>query len=248
MSEAHSLIGAWAVDAVDARERALVEAHLADFPSCAEEAGALLEAVARLADTAATEPPPRLRKRVLAAARRTVQDTPPPRDAAPDPVPPVASARLTRAPRVVSTLAAAALGLAITLAGAALTWSQLTPDGPDAQVSAVIDAPDATVASATGANGGTVTVTASIELDQAVITVAELPAIGEDRAYQVWLLEPDGPVSAGIMHPGETSATLVVDDLADATAIALTQEPAGGSNAPTRPAVAHVPIGVPDAP
>ncbi|MEU6248644.1 anti-sigma factor [Glycomyces sp. NPDC047010] len=251
MREAHSLIGAWVLDAVDARERALVEAHLIDFPSCAMEAAELLEAFARLADTTDTEPPARLRGRVLAAARRTEQATPQPRQVASSPAPPVQKGRARRVPRWASMLAAAALGLAITMAGGVLTWSQLASSEPDASpehFSAVIDAADATVSSATTADGGLITVTASAELDQAVITMEGLPAIGDDRSYEIWLMEPDGPVAAGILDPGETSATLLVNGLADAAAIALTEEPAGGSTAPTRPAIAHLPIGVPEAP
>jgi anti-sigma-K factor RskA len=68
-------------------------------------------------------------------------------------------------------------------------------------------------------------------LGQAVVTTADMPAAGADKDYEVWSVGVDGPVSVGLMEPdpdGDPRAQLV-DDLDDATALAITVEPEGGS-------------------
>ncbi|WP_329791477.1 anti-sigma factor [Lentzea sp. DG1S-22] len=56
-----------------------------------------------------------------------------------------------------------------------------------------------------------------------------LPSLPADRAYQLWVVRPDGPHSAGLLQ----DEPVVADGLADAWALALTVEPSGGSPAPT---------------
>jgi len=64
-----------------------------------------------------------------------------------------------------------------------------------------------------------------------------LPALREGRDYQLWLITPDGPVSAGVFKPApdgqaavEATYPLPRDQL---RAIAVTEEPAGGLPAPS---------------
>ena len=64
-----------------------------------------------------------------------------------------------------------------------------------------------------------------------------LPALREGRDYQLWLITPDGPVSAGVFKPTgdgrasvEATYPLARDQL---RAIAVTEEPAGGLPAPS---------------
>lgn len=243
-ADAHSLIGAWVLGAVDEEERALVEAHLAAFPSCAREAVELREAIARLAQMTLDEPPPRLRNRVLAAARRTRQDVQPGHASEPSELTARRVRRLGRPPRLHEAFAAAALGVAIAVAGGVLAWSLTPSPAPDVtrtdQVGAVVEAEDATVDTVTAAGGGQVTVVSSAALDQAVVIVDGLPSVGEDRSYQLWLVDPGGPVSAGVMEAGDSSATMLVEDIAGADAFGVTDEPAGGSEVPTLPMVAGV--------
>ncbi|GAB4005712.1 hypothetical protein GCM10029992_54390 [Glycomyces albus] len=83
----------------------------------------------------------------------------------------------------------------------------------------------------------------SPSLDEAVVVVADLADVSDDRSYQVWLVEPEGQVSAGVMDPGDDSATMLVEGVGDAEVIGVTEEPAGGSEAPTTPMVADVELG-----
>src|SRR2546429_2998612 len=78
MIEVHTLVGAYALDAVDDVERAAVERHLRGCVACAAEAAELRATAARLVDAAAVAPPPRLREAVTARIRRTRQEAPRP--------------------------------------------------------------------------------------------------------------------------------------------------------------------------
>ncbi len=70
-ADIHSLVGAFALDAVDDLERAAVDRHLRECDACRIEVAELREAAARLADGAWSVPPPRLRENVLAAVATT---------------------------------------------------------------------------------------------------------------------------------------------------------------------------------
>ena len=75
-ADVHSLVGAYAVDAIDEQERAAFERHLAECPECRAEVASLTEAGAQLALVSETAPPPALRDAVLAGIR-TVRPLPP---------------------------------------------------------------------------------------------------------------------------------------------------------------------------
>ncbi len=74
-----------------------------------------------------------------------------------------------------------------------------------------------------------------------VLTGAKVPAPGENRTLQLWLV-PKGPgakpISAGVFHPdAEGSLTLLVTnppaDITATAALAISDEPEGGSPQPT---------------
>jgi anti-sigma-K factor RskA len=80
----HVLTGSYALDALDAQERAEFERHLQHCPSCQAEVRGLRETAARLAIARAAQPPAQMEQRVLAATYRTRQ------------LPPLAGGRLRR--------------------------------------------------------------------------------------------------------------------------------------------------------
>ncbi|MGW4115302.1 anti-sigma factor [Actinosynnema sp. NPDC004786] len=87
-AEAHTLIGAYALDAVSAAERRLFEDHIAVCSSCAQETTQLLATATQLAGGTEAEPPAHLREQVLAAALRTPQLPPDPDDRSDGPAEP----------------------------------------------------------------------------------------------------------------------------------------------------------------
>jgi anti-sigma-K factor RskA len=70
-----------------------------------------------------------------------------------------------------------------------------------------------------------------------LFAATSLPAIPNDRTYQLWFLTPGAPVSAGLVRPdAEGSATAAfapAGGVARPTGLALSLEPEGGVGAPT---------------
>jgi anti-sigma-K factor RskA len=68
-----------------------------------------------------------------------------------------------------------------------------------------------------------------------VILVAEnMPSMPENRTCQIWVIHDDVPTPAGLFDPdGNVTATAVNAPIEKADAIAVTVEPAGGSEKPT---------------
>jgi anti-sigma-K factor RskA len=70
-----------------------------------------------------------------------------------------------------------------------------------------------------------------------VFTASNLPPLPAGRTYQVWIVTPDAPVSAGLLKPGEKGDVHAVftapRDVARVAAVAVTVEPEGGVTAPT---------------
>src|SRR5215469_12005333 len=73
MQDPHTLAGAYAVDAVDQRDQARFEQHLAGCESCRQEVRGLREAAAALAAVTAVVPPTALRDATLQAVAQTRQ-------------------------------------------------------------------------------------------------------------------------------------------------------------------------------
>ena len=72
----HALVPAYAIDALEPDENAMVERHLRDCRDCREDLAAFRAATGALADAEAVAPPHSLRSRVMAEVARTSQLTP----------------------------------------------------------------------------------------------------------------------------------------------------------------------------
>jgi anti-sigma-K factor RskA len=71
--DAHTLVAAYAADALEQSERADVEAHLAECDVCRDDLRGFREALAALAHATAEAPPARMREAVMARVRTTAQ-------------------------------------------------------------------------------------------------------------------------------------------------------------------------------
>jgi hypothetical protein len=121
---------------------------------------------------------------------------------------------------------AAALLIAGVLAGVALDRSA---DGGTQTYQATVDDTRAPGASAE----------LQLEDDEARLVASGLPAPPNGRVYQVWVLregaERPEPTDALFLPRGDGSAVAMVPgDVSDAAAVLVTDEPEGGSEAPTR--------------
>src|SRR4051812_49041418 len=95
----HTLVGAYALDALSEFERRQFEAHLGECETCAQEVRGLSETTARLGSAVAQRPPLGMRERVLAEVSQ-VRQVPPRVARRPAP-------RRSRAPRLILIAAAA---------------------------------------------------------------------------------------------------------------------------------------------
>jgi anti-sigma-K factor RskA len=238
----HLLSGAYAVDALDADERAAFERHLATCPSCSDEVRELRETAAVLAAAEETTPPARMRDSVLAQARITPQ-TPREQDSSSAVVVSM-RARSTRLLSVAAAVLAFALvGVAAWGIAAHQTSARLTAQA--AQVSSVLTAADATTSTGAVGTGGRGTVVTSASQGAAVFVGSGLAEPGADKTYQLWYIDASGSArSAGTFRPAPDGSvvTPLEGEPRTATTVGLTVEPAGGSTAPTTAPVLAVPV------
>ncbi|MFD8380172.1 anti-sigma factor domain-containing protein [Streptomyces sp. NPDC059679] len=212
--KAHALAGAYALNALDPKERRRYEKHLARCPGCAQEVRDLAQGAVRLARAVAAPAPPQMRQRVLAAAQATPQEAhsaadggyaaPPARAAhAGRSGPggrrargggylrrPVFGLRLAGAVAALSLIAAAVLGVELVRTRDRLDQER----GATRAVEQVLSAPDARGVSGRDAQGRGINAVTSRRLGAAVVTVSGLSAPPGGRTYQLWMIDapPEG--------------------------------------------------------
>ncbi|WP_165979606.1 anti-sigma factor domain-containing protein [Kocuria rosea] len=154
-------------------------------------------------------------------------------------------ARRRRHRRLLAAAAAAVLVPGIALGGWGLgvqserQQGQLAAQEED-RANRLLAAPDVTT-HRIEVEGRTATVVVSQQEDAALFVSTDLPDPGPGREYQLWLLLEDTPVP-DVHFTGGQIRTWLDGDVADAGAIAMTIEPAGGSTTPTLPVVAATEI------
>ena len=234
-AEAEELLGAYALDALPADEAARFRAHAAGCRDHAAKAAELRAVALTLASTVDdASPPAGLRGRVLSAVARE------PRDATGivprriESAPSVATGRPPARPfwRNVRPLQAwGALAAAIIVG--LVVWNVALQSGDDGG----FDPANATAISALQANGVSGAGTALyFEDEDAIVLVADgIEQLDASQTYQLWALTEGAPVSLGTMRPDDDGkmSSVVPFEVIGATAIAVTVEPAGGSDQPT---------------
>ncbi|MEU8394711.1 anti-sigma factor [Nonomuraea sp. NPDC048892] len=100
---------------------------------------------------------------------------------------------------------------------------------------AVLAAPDAETLRRPIASGGTGTIVISRDEGRVLFTSSGLPELPATKAYELWLMDPAGARPAGLLRRGADGMTapLVLVALKRDDRVALTVEPAGGSDRPT---------------
>jgi anti-sigma-K factor RskA len=244
--DVHTLSGAYALDALSPEERETFREHLAACQACRDEVFELRQAAARMGAVQWAVPPPALRARVLEAAGRTPQLPPP---AATGPAVPGGSAPSgtaeSSAPeprrRWPGLLAAAAAVVALGLGGA-IGFGALDSDEPEPELVAAADrvfgAGDARTATVETANGGKLTVGISQQRNEMAVDARGLPELDREHVYQLWTVHEDTMVSAAVLTDDTTGAAMGLPE--EDTQVAVTIEPAGGSEEPTTEPIATV--------
>jgi anti-sigma-K factor RskA len=221
------LLGAYALDAVDDDERRAVEDYLASNPGARAEVDQHREVATLLAFSDATAPE-RLWDRIASSITAMDAD-------APEPGPELAKVLPARRPTRwrwwLGALAAAAVVAVLALSIALVRKDDGGTSVADAYNSAIADPANRVVPLLTD---GTTRATAVVQPGGvAFLDARQLPALGNDRTYQLWgVLASGTPVSLGVLGPSPQLTMFGVNG--DVTALAITDETAGGVVAPAK--------------
>ncbi len=246
------LLGAYALGAVNADERRLVESHLAGCPDCVAELAELRAATTSLPLLAEERvPSPMLRDRLLAQAQaesapRQMRNEVPPAGSAPqiastrEPVPLryEAAPRRPRLPKEATIWAAAAV-LLLVFSAAMVFWNlSLRQDLNDqAQPTKSV-----AVQFAKPENGARASLVYLPDTQVMLLNVLDMPQLPDGQVYQVWLINAKGPVPVGVFRAGDSQVAIAANPTAYQT-LAVTIEPGPlGSAEPTGAKVILAPL------
>jgi anti-sigma-K factor RskA len=253
MSEIHSAVGAYVVNALGPDEREEFEAHLAVCPTCSREVVEFGETAAELSLLASAPPPPAALRGSILSAISEVRPLPPEPPAQTAPAAPtgngtqtvtadirhaideLALRRQQRRTRLLSVLVAAVLAAAVALGGVVYTLVQ-TRQAQVAQQAAeteLLTAPDVQTYSATMKDGGQISFVVSRSLDRAMFIGKDLPTVGADQTYQLWTLEGERPIPDNLVAGGGDRQEFFRETLSGVTGLAVSVEDAGGAQQPT---------------
>ena len=242
--EVAELLGAYALDAVDADERAAIEAHLSTCARCRAEVAEHREVAALLAHEGG-DAPDGLWSRIAGSL-----DAPPP-ELRLRPVPPSAAAEQAArrsVPRwATAVLAAAAavlvvLGVTVVRQGDRIDQLEATATADPLEVAfqAALDDPTTTLVELASPDGS-VQLRGAVTADgRGFLRASSLPALDDDRTYQLWGAAPSGDlVSLGVLgaDPG-----VVAFDASGFELLAVSEEDLPGVVAPTADPVVAGPL------
>jgi Anti-sigma-K factor rskA/Putative zinc-finger len=244
--EASELLGAYALDAVDADEGAAVEAHLTTCPRCRAELDSLREVAGAMGNSVVPLP-----EGLWSAIASRLPDRPV--DEEPPPMPQLGSDRRTasRAPldgrrqrsrRAITT--AVALAVAAAAVAVVLGISLVRADNTVTSLRAASASQSAGATAALRTSGHRMVKLRSdsnaelaefvvLPSGQGYLVSSSLPSLATTRTYQLWGLVGKKPISLGLLGPAPHQATFTMAGSLRPSQLAITAEPAGGTVAPT---------------
>ncbi len=261
MSEIHGATGSYVLHALDPSEVEEFEAHLAVCPTCSHEVVEFCETAAELSLLSQATPPAALKGSVMSAIGgvRVLPPLPEPGVAGtpaepaisvvpgtaepktrPAPADELALRRQRRMTRVLSLAVAAAMVVALALGG----WVVNLVQQRDAQIAGIaaatelISAPDAKTLPVTLADGASASFVASKVLNKALFASGTLPDPGPNRTWQLWTLTGDlnnkpRAIPDRTLGGGTAVRQFLQGDIAGASGVAISNEPAGGASQPS---------------
>jgi anti-sigma factor RsiW len=232
--EVQELLGVYALDAIDAAERRLVERHLRDCPACEAEVREHREVAAALAPTGS---PP---DGVWDAIAGSLEEVPPPLELAP--VVPLAGRRprsmtVLAAITAVAAVAAAVLGVRLVDQDRRLDRMQTAMAEDNVQRAAVVALanPTARTVELRAADTRAAARVALLPDGRGYLIADGLAGLATDRTYQLWALVDGERISAGTLGPQPNVAAFNANG--PVAGFAITEEQASGVVASKNPPV-----------
>ncbi len=251
------LLGAYALDAVEADEAAALERHLMTCPRCRAELDQHREVAGALGNSVEILPADlwdRIAERLERAPRHGVEE-PPDLPARPGTA---ESGRVAtwserpggaRAHRVRRWLTTAAVAAAIAVIAvlSVNAWSAherigtlqsaLSGTADNAAVQAALAAPGHTTVRLRSVGGAQLATLVMLPDGRGYMIDSTMPRLPAGETYQLWAIIEGRPISAGLLGSHPTVATFTVASRRP-SAMAVTIEPAVGASRPSGPAVA----------
>jgi hypothetical protein len=229
--EIHHLGAAYALDALDERERAAYEAHFATCDICRTDVREYRAAAAELASLTATPPPPDVKARVMSEIAVTRQLSPLPAS-----VVRLTDRRPNRGVTAVLAIAAAALFF---VAGAVVLGGD--DDSFGDQVAAMMEDPTFTIVELGGEGQGSFKV--AWTADAAAVIGEGLPDPGEGRRYELWMIDGSGAHAMHLLDPAKDGDVQRLMEISGTPAgWGVTIESEKGSDVPTEPVLYHAEV------
>ena len=227
-SDIHDHVTGYVLGELSDGESAAFEAHLDGCSDCRTEVESIRQVAIELAWEQAEEPPDHLRPKVLAAVARTPQENS--RAAVVTP--------LRRRPKwIPAGIAAGVVVIAL------LGWSML---GTGRLINSVLNDPLAVSIEATAGAGefDVARVVFSEDRGVAVLVVEGLDQLSSERVYELWLVDGDQVLPAGLFNTGgQGSARVLIEgDVRPGMVVAVTEEPAGGVDVATGEILFSAPV------
>jgi anti-sigma-K factor RskA len=253
-SDAHTLAGAYAMDAIKVGDRERFEQHLAGCEECAREIASLREATAMLGAAAAEPLPAGMKERVMAAAASTRQQ-PPTEEPAKRARRASATAgdrswlrslgwpgRLSLAVGAAAAAAVVALAAVFGVSNGGMQQQLDEAQSSSQQIAVVLTAHDAHMMTGAVVGGGTATIVMSGSRHALVFTAKGLHPLPSSLGYELWLIGPAGTRSVGMLPAGSDGMTgpVIALGLRAGDHLVLTAAPVGGSARPTAPMMLDV--------
>lgn len=225
--EIQDLLGAYALDAVDDDERALVDEHIADCARCRAEVQEHREVATLLAHSGG-DAPEGLWQRIAGS----LEDSPPPGlRLVPVPRPEAAARRRIAWPAAALAAAAAVavvavLGVQVRRQGDRIDDLQVAMADPMVSAfDAAITDPGSELLELTSAEGDVVLRGAVTEDGTGYLSAAPLPDLPSDRTYQLWGDTGEELVSLGVLGEAPRIVSFAAQDY---EGFAITEEDAPG--------------------
>lgn len=223
-------VGAYALGALSAAERDAIAQHLAACPRCAaSQAEHARTAVALLHATPQVTPPAAVKSRLMAALAERARPEPWWRRLLDGPL------RSTWA-RAGMTVAAVSLAIVAAFVAISPAAQAPSPQALAAQLAEDASARALRMVARDAAPAASGVLRFRSDGTIGVLQAQGLPALADDRVYQLWLVRPDGSRDTGALFRGPGDILVTAPQAFSTYArFGVTVEPAGGSSAPTGP-------------
>lgn len=222
--DVHHLAAAYALDALDDRERSAFEAHYGSCEVCRTDVLEFHRTLTQVADSLAAPPPLSLKDKVMAEVASARQLSPL--------VAPVVALDERRRTRSLLSMAAAAAAVVMIVVSVVVFRGGDENDTFASDLARVMEQTDSQVLYLDNQSGGqgSFKVVWSNALGEAVLIGEDLPTTPDDKAYELWLITPDASLAMWVLDPADDgSVHRAMKAPVDPSAWAITVEPKAGS-------------------